>query len=200
MKPMNNLESLATEIGKDIKDIKARYATKEEMHDVAEKKQDKDTVYNDTEVKQRLKALENRSTGNGSQKKDTGWITIKDGNDETGNILKIRRIEDMVHVQISNKSENGLTIKGGYLGYNFAGYSLPKIGFNTPTSILLPMTQSPQHIENNLSHIDVLGQAIFNVKNGELTMNVFTKYDQEQEDETHINSFSYFTEDLFPTD
>ena len=198
---MNNLESLATEIGKDIKDIKTRYATKEEMHEVAEKKQDKDTVvYNDTEVKQRLKALENRSTGDGSQKKDTGWITIKDGNDETGNILKIRRIEDMVHVQISNKSENGLTIKGGYFGYNFAGYSLPKIGFNTPTSILLPMTKSPQHIEDNLSHIDVSGQAIFNVKNGELTMNVFTNSDQEQEDETHINSFSYFTEDLFPTD
>lgn len=196
---MNNLENLATEIGKDIKDIKARYATKEEMHEVAEKKQDKDTVYNDAEVKQRLTALENRPTGGGSQKRDTGWITIKDGNDETGNILKIRRIEDMVHVQISNKSENGLTIKDGYTGYNFAGYSLPTIGFNTPTSILLPMTKSPQHIEVNQSHIDVLGQAIFNVKNGELTMNVFTNSGQEQEDDTHINSFSYFTEDLFPT-
>ena len=197
---MNNLENLATEIGKDIKDIKARYATKEEMHEVAEKKQDKDTVYNDAEVKQRLTALENRPTGGGSQKRDTGWITIKDGNDETGNILKIRRIEDMVHVQISNKSENGLTIKDGYTGYNFAVYSLPTMGFNTPTSILLPMTKSPQHIEVNSSHIDVLGQAIFNVKNGELTMNVFTNSGQEQEDETHINSFSYFTEDLFPTD
>lgn len=191
---MNNLENLATEIGKDIKDIKARYATKEEMYE-------KDTVYNDTEVKQRLKALENRSTGDGSQKRDTGWITIKDGNDEndeTGNILKIRRIEDMVHVQISNKSENGLTIKESYSGYNFAGYSLPTTGFNTPTSILLPVTKSPQHIEVNPSHIEVLGQAIFNVKNGELTMNVFIN--SYQEDDTHINSFSYFTEDLFPAD
>ena len=33
---MSNLENLATEIGKDIKDIKTRYATKEEMHEVAE--------------------------------------------------------------------------------------------------------------------------------------------------------------------
>ncbi|ETD97709.1 hypothetical protein U758_08165 [Streptococcus mitis 27/7] len=33
---MNNLESLATEIGKDIKDIKTRYATKEEMHEAAD--------------------------------------------------------------------------------------------------------------------------------------------------------------------
>ena len=33
---MNNLENLATEIGKDIKDIRTRYATKEEMHEAAE--------------------------------------------------------------------------------------------------------------------------------------------------------------------
>lgn len=36
MKPMNNLESLAAEIGKDIKDIRTRYATKEEMHEATE--------------------------------------------------------------------------------------------------------------------------------------------------------------------
>ena len=195
---MNNLENLATEIGKDIKDIKTRFVTKEEMHEVAEKKQDKDTVYNDAEVKQRLTALENRPTGDGSQKRHTGWIIVKDGNHETGNILKIRRIEDMVHVQISNKSENGLTIKESYSGYNFAGYSLPTTGFNTPTSILLPVTKSPQHIEVNPNHIDVLGQAIFKVTNGELTMNVFMN--SYREDEIHINSFSYFTEDPFPAD
>ena len=195
---MNNLENLATAIGKDIKDIKTRFATKEEMHEVAEKKQDKDTVYNDAEVKQRLTALENRSTGDGSQKRDTGWIIVKDGNDGTGNTLKIRRIEDMVHVQISNKSGYGLIIEESYSGYNFAGYSLPTSGFNTLTSILLPVTKSPQHIQVNSNHIDVLGQAIFNVKNGELTMNVFIN--SYQEDETHINSFSYFTEDPFPAD
>lgn len=33
---MNNLENLATEIGKDIKDIKTRYATKEEVHEATE--------------------------------------------------------------------------------------------------------------------------------------------------------------------
>ena len=36
MKPMNNLESLATEIGKDIKDIRTRFATKQEMHEATE--------------------------------------------------------------------------------------------------------------------------------------------------------------------
>ena len=33
---MNNLESLATEIGKDIKDIRSRFATKQEMHEATE--------------------------------------------------------------------------------------------------------------------------------------------------------------------
>lgn len=33
---MNNLESLATEIGKDIKDIRTRFATKQEMHEATE--------------------------------------------------------------------------------------------------------------------------------------------------------------------
>ena len=36
MKPMNNLESLATEIGKDIKDIRTRFATKQEMQEATE--------------------------------------------------------------------------------------------------------------------------------------------------------------------
>lgn len=36
MKPMNNLESLATEIGKDIKDIRSRFATKQEMQKATE--------------------------------------------------------------------------------------------------------------------------------------------------------------------
>ena len=154
--------------------------------------------YNDSEVKQRLTTLENRPTGGGSQKRDTGWVIIKDGNDGTGNILKIRRIEDIVHVQISNKLGGGLKVKEGYLGYEFATYSLPSIGFNTPTSILLQVTKNSQHISANTSHIDVLGQAIFNVENGELTMKAFGNFSEESE--IHINSFSYFTEDPFPAD
>ena len=154
--------------------------------------------YNDSEVKQRLTTLENRPTGGGSQKRDTGWVIIKDGNDGTGNILKIRRIEDMVHVRIRNKAGYGLIIEESYSGYNFAGYSLPETGFNTPTPILLPVTKSPQHISVNSNHIEVLGQAVFEVKNGELTMNVFAN--SSRDDEMHINSFSYFTEDLFPAD
>ena len=85
---MSNLESLATAIGKDIKDIKTRFATKEEMHEVAEvdysqivthdelegkhyltahqslaEYAKKSELYNDLEIKARIKALESKSSG-----------------------------------------------------------------------------------------------------------------------------------------
>lgn len=89
---MNNLENLATEIGKDIKDIKTRYATKEEMHEATEidysqivtheeleakhyltehqsleeyaKKSELPIPYDDSIIKQRLTVLESRPITN----------------------------------------------------------------------------------------------------------------------------------------
>jgi len=85
---MNNLENLATAIGKDIKDIKTRFATKEEMHEAADidysqivtheeleekhyltehqslaeyaKKSELPVPYDDSIIKQRLTVLEER--------------------------------------------------------------------------------------------------------------------------------------------
>ena len=194
---MNNLENLATEIGKDIKDIKTRFVTKEEMHEVAEKKQDKDTVYNDAEVKQRLTALESRLTSGGSQKKDTGWITIKDGDGSLGQIIKIRRIDDMVHVQITSTSNEGLTIDFG--NQDMANYILPESGFNTLTDIIVPIVTSSNDLLYNPDHADVLGLAIITVKRGVFSITIFSKDLQSQENNCHINSVSYLTEDPFPT-
>ena len=84
---MNNLENLATAIGKDIKDIKTRFATKEEKHEAAEidysqivthdelegkhyltahqslaEYAKKSELYNDLEIKARIKALESKSS------------------------------------------------------------------------------------------------------------------------------------------
>lgn len=61
MNPMNNLENLATEIGKDIKDIKTRYATKEEMHEVAEIDYSQIVTHNELESKHYLTAHQNIS-------------------------------------------------------------------------------------------------------------------------------------------
>ena len=194
---MNNLENLATEIGKDIKDIKARYATKEEMHEVAEKKQDKDTVYNDAEVKQRLTALESRLTSGGSQKKDTGWITIKDGDGSLGQIIKIRRIDDMVHVQITSTSNEGLTIDFG--NQDMANYILPESGFNTLTDIIVPIVTSSNDLLYNPGHADMQGLAIITVKRGAFSITIFSKDLQSQENNCHINSVSYLTDDPWPT-
>lgn len=194
---MSNLENLATEIGKDIKDIKTRYATKEEMHEVAEKKQDKDTVYNDAEVKQRLTALESRLTSGGSQKKDTGWITIKDGDGSLGQIIKIRRIDDMVHVQIQSTSNEGLSID--FSNQDMANYILPESGFNTLTDIIVPIVTSSNHLLYNPSHADMMGLAVITVKRGAFSITIFSKDLQSQEDNCHINSVSYLTEDPFPT-
>lgn len=194
---MNNLENLATEIGKDIKDIKTRFVTKEEMHEVAEKKQDKDTVYNDAEVKQRLTALESRLTSGGSQKKDTGWITIKDGDGSLGQIIKIRRIDDMVHVQITSTSNEGLTIDFG--NQDMANYILPESGFNTLTDIIVPIVTSSNDLLYNPGHADMQGLAIITVKRGVFSITIFSKDIQSQENNCHINSVSYLTEDPFPT-
>ena len=61
MKPMTNLENLATEIGKDIKDIKTRYATKEEMHEVAEIDYSQIVTTDELEAKHYLTAHQNIS-------------------------------------------------------------------------------------------------------------------------------------------
>ena len=61
MKPMNNLENLATEIGKDIKDIKTRYATKEEMHEATEIDYSQIVTHEELEAKHYLTEHQNIS-------------------------------------------------------------------------------------------------------------------------------------------
>lgn len=56
MKPMNNLESLAAEIGKDIKDIRSRFATKEEMHEATEIDYSQIVTHEELEAKHYLTA------------------------------------------------------------------------------------------------------------------------------------------------
>ncbi len=58
---MNNLENLATEIGKDIKDIKTRYATKEEMHEATEIDYSQIVTTDELEAKHYLTAHQNIS-------------------------------------------------------------------------------------------------------------------------------------------
>ena len=61
MKPMNNLENLATEIGKDIKDIRTRFATKQEMHEATEIDYSQIVTHEELEEKHYLTAHQNIS-------------------------------------------------------------------------------------------------------------------------------------------
>ena len=61
MKPMTNLESLAIAIGKDIKDIKTRFATKDEMHEAAEIDYSQIVTHEELEAKHYLTEHQNIS-------------------------------------------------------------------------------------------------------------------------------------------
>ena len=167
-----------------------------------ESKQDKDTVYNDTEVKQRLTALENRpSTGGGVQTQDTGWITIKNEDALHENIVKIRRINDMVHVSVTNPTNEGvmLEVSSDNTAPLIDNKEVSK-GFTTMKPIILPVVYTPDTYSSNVATNDLTGHAIFEIKNNKANFKV---YDSEISSgiptEKYINDFSYFTEDPFPT-
>ena len=167
-----------------------------------ESKQDKDTVYNDTEVKQRLTALENRpSTGGGAQTQDTGWITISENNPLNGNVVKIRRINDVVHVSLSNPDNESthlqLEVTDGH-GAVLANKEIQK-GFTPMRTIIVPVISNIETIMLS-TDLSTTGQAVFEVENNRVTLKVYDKdITSGIPTNKYINDFSYFTEDPFPT-
>lgn len=168
-----------------------------------ESKQDKDTVYDDTKVKERLTALENRpSVSGGTQTQDTGWIKIN--NDEVlsyDNIVKIRRINNMVHVSLMNTSNEGLMLEvnDGY-GAVLVNKAISK-GFTPMKSIILPVTNPVSVITGSTDGGDVTGHAVYKIENNIVTLKAYdVGISNGIATEKHINDFSYFTEDPFPTD
>lgn len=165
-----------------------------------ESKQDKDTVYNDTEVKQRLTALENRPTVGGSQTQDTGWITISDNEQVNNNTVKIRRINDMVHVSLSNPDNEGLMLEGTDDYRTVLVDKTIPTGFTPMKAIILLVTNPASMLQVDKSGIGVTGQAVFNVKNNNVTLKVYDdEVNSNMPTERYISDFSYFTEDPFPT-
>ena len=167
-----------------------------------ESKQDKDTVYNDTEVKQRLTALENRpSTGGNVQTQDTGWITISENDPLNGNVVKIRRINDVVHVSLSNSDNESthlqLEVTDGH-GAVLANKEIQK-GFTPMRTIIVPVISNIETIMLS-TDLSTTGQAVFEVENNRVTLKVYDKdITSGIPTNKYINDFSYFTEDPFPT-
>ena len=167
-----------------------------------ESKQDKDTVSNDTEVKQRLTALENRpSTGGNVQTQDTGWITISENDPLNGNVVKIRRINDVVHVSLSNPDNESthlqLEVTDGH-GAVLANKEIQK-GFTPMRTIIVPVISNIETIMLS-TDLSTTGQAVFEVENNRVTLKVYDKdITSGIPTNKYINDFSYFTEDPFPT-
>ena len=168
-----------------------------------ESKQDKDTVYNDTEVKQRLTALENRpSVSGGTQTQDTGWITISDNEPLNGNVVKIRRINDMVHVSLLNPYDDRLQLELDSTEYSvvLANKEITK-GFTPFKKIIVQVTEVEENMKTTTGGTNVIGQAVYKIEDGKVKLNVYgDAFSTGMPKGALINDFSYFTEDPFPTD
>lgn len=169
-----------------------------------ESKQDKDTVYNDTEVKQRLTALENRpSVSGGTQTQDTGWITISDNEPLNGNVVKIRRINDMVHVSLSNQAhEDGslaLELDSNEFCVVLANKEISK-GFTPLKNITLQITRPESDMKTLENGINLIGQAVYKFENNKVRLNAYgNEFVSGMPMLALINDFSYYTEDPYPT-
>lgn len=166
-----------------------------------ESRQDKDTVYNDTEVKQRLTVLENRPSTGGVQTQDTGWIKISEEEALHDNVVKIRRINDVVHVSLSNPDYEGLLLE---LDSNencviLANKEISK-GFKPMKAIISPVLSTEEVVRANSNRTSNNGLAVFKVENNKVTLKVYSDdISSGNPTEMYINNFSYFTEDPFPT-
>lgn len=175
--------------------------TTDELKDYA-KKTDLPVPYNDKVLSDRVLALENKpSTGGGAQTKDTGWITISEEDPLNGNIVRIRRVNDMVYVSLNNPDTDNahlqLEVTDGH-GAVLAEKEIQK-GFTPMRTVIVPVISNIETITLS-TDLNTTGQAVFNVVNNRVTLKAYDKdITSGIPTSKYINDFSYFTEDPFPT-
>nr|DAP17652.1 MAG TPA: hypothetical protein [Caudoviricetes sp.] len=145
------------------------------------------TQYDDTDVKNRIQALENRPTTGGTQTQDTGWLKVSGENAIAGNIVEIRRIGNTVHVRFRNENGDFIIDENIYsiLDKEISG------GFGSVTN------NSPIFSSKNNRE---LGRIITNVSNNSITVELSIDVELPVSKSVYINDFSYFTEDPFPVE
>ena len=196
----------------------SNYVTKEELHEATEidysnivttdelepyaKKSELPQPYNDAALVNRVSALENRpSTGGGAQTQDTGWITISEEDPLNGNVVKIRRINDIVHVSLSNPDTENTHLQLEVTDGNGAVLADKEIrkGFTPMRTVVVPVISDVENIMLN-TQVSTTGQAVYEVKNNKVILKVYDKdITSGTPTSKNINDFSYFTEDPFPT-
>ena len=144
------------------------------------------TQYDDTDVKNRIQALENKPTTGGTQIQDTGWLKVSGENAIAGNIVEIRRIGNTVHVRFRN--ENGYFIIDENIYFTL--YKEISGGFGTVTN------NSPIFSPKNNQE---LGRIITNVSNNSITIESSIDIELSGSKSVYINEFSYITDEPFPT-
>ena len=144
------------------------------------------TQYDDTDVKNRIQALENRPTTGGTQTQDTGWLKVSGENAIAGNIVEIRRIGNTVHVRFRNENGDFIIDENIYsiLDKEISG------GFGSVTN------NSPIFSSKNNRE---LGRIITNVSNNRITVELSIDVELPVSKSVYINEFSYITDEPFPT-
>lgn len=144
------------------------------------------TQYDDTDVKNRIQALENRPTTGGTQTQDTGWLKVSGENAIAGNIVEIRRIGNTVHVRFRNENGDFIIDENIYsiLDKEISG------GFGSVTN------NSPIFSSKNNRE---LGRIITNVSNNSITVELSIDVELPVSKSVYINEFSYITDEPFPT-
>lgn len=173
--------------------------TTDELKDYV-KKTEIPAPYNDKALSDRVLALENKPSTGGAQTQDTGWIKLSDNNPLNGNVVKIRRINDTVHVRIYNETRGELF--AGDNNENYGTYTILEKniqdGFKPSIPIIEPLVASMGHIESNPSHTEAVGALIYIIQNGQLSIKLYGS--TLEVDSLHVNEFSYLTDEPFPTD
>ena len=159
------------------------------------------TQYDDTDVKNRIQALENRPTTGGTQTQDTGWIKLSDDKPLHGNVVKIRRINDTVHVRIFNENNFGL-VAAANNDENDGVYTILEKniqnGFKSDVSTVEPVVSAIGNIEGNPTHTEAVGVMIYKIQNGQLSIILYGRYLEGMN--LHVNEFSYITDEPFPVE
>lgn len=178
------------------------YFTETKANEIYAKKTDLPAPYNDKALSDRVLALENKpSTGGNVQTQDTGWITISEEDPLNGNIVRIRRVNDMVYVSLNNPDTDNaylqLEVTDGH-GAVLAEKEIQK-GFTPMRTVIVPVISNIETIMLS-TDLNTTGQAVFNVVNNRVTLKAYDKdITSGIPTSKHINDFSYFTEDPFPT-
>ena len=145
------------------------------------------TQYDDTDVKNRIQALENRPTTGGTQTQDTGWLKVSGENAIAENIVEIRRIGNTVHVRFRNEKNGDFIIVENI--YSILDNEISG-GFGTVTN------NSPIFSSKNNRE---LGRIITNVSNNRITVESSIDIELSGSKSVYINEFSYITDEPFPT-